>query len=338
VASTLPCGNIAPVTGITGTPAVDVSAGRIYVVAYLTGPHHVLFTLSLVDGTVIARRDVDPPGSDPIVQQERGALALGSGYVYVPFGGLNGDCGNYHGYLEAVPAGGGGSLLSYRVPSSREAGIWNPAGSTVAASGSVYVVTGNGASQSTFDYSNTVVKLSSDLRVESYFTPANWKYLNARDIDLGSVGATLLPSLGVVVAIGKQGVAYVLRADQLGGVGGQAALRQVCSGALGGTAWSGSTVFVPCADGLVALAVTSTSVTVKWRAAHPLLASPIVAAGVVWAIESDSAKLYAMDPSTGAVLYTTALGSARHFSTPAATEGFIVAPAGTHVVAISTGS
>src|SRR4029077_19533734 len=32
-ASTLPCGDISPVTGITGTPAVDTGAGRMYVVA-----------------------------------------------------------------------------------------------------------------------------------------------------------------------------------------------------------------------------------------------------------------------------------------------------------------
>jgi PQQ-like domain len=336
-ASTLPCGNIAPVTGITGTPAVDAVAGRIYAVAFLGGHHHVLFTLSLANGALLAQRDIDPPGSDPNVQQERGALALASGYVYVPFGGLLGDCGNYHGYLEAVPVGGG-PVLTYQVPSNREAGIWSPAGATVAASGSVYVVTGNGDSRTTFDYSNSVVKLSPDLHVQSYFAPANWSSLNATDTDLGSIGATLLPSLGVVVAIGKQGVAYLLRADQLGTVGGQVASVPACSGAWGGTAWMGSTVFVPCGDGLIALSATSTSIRVKWRAPHPILGSPIVAAGVVWAIEPDTAKLYALDPSSGAVLYSTALGSARHFNTLAATQGFVVAPAGTHVVAVSIGA
>ena len=337
-ASTLPCGNITPVTGITGTPAIDVGADHLYVVAFLGG-RHVLFTLSLVDGTVVTQRVVDPPGSNPAVQQERGALALASAYVYVPLGGLYGDCGNYHGYLEAVPVGVGvgGSVLSYQVPSSREAGIWSPAGETVASSGSVYVVTGNGASRSAFDYSNSVVKLSPDLHVQSYFAPANWSSLNASDTDLGSVGATLLPSLGVVVAIGKQGVAYLLKADQLGGIGGQIALLPVCTGAWGGTAWAGSTVFVPCADGLLALSVTATTIAVKWKAAHIVLASPIVAAGVLWAIDTNSAKVYALNPSSGAVLYTASLGAARHFSTLAATEGFVVAPAGTHVVAIATG-
>jgi outer membrane protein assembly factor BamB len=336
-ASTLPCGDIAPVTGITGTPAVNVGAARLYVVAFLAGYHHVLFTLNLADGSVITQRDIDPIGSDPAVEQERGALALGSGYVYVPFGGLAGDCGDYHGYLEAVPVGGG-PVLSYKVPSSREAGIWSPAGETVSASGLVYVVTGNGASRTTFDFSNSVVELSPDLRVQSYFAPTDWRSLNVTDSDLGSVGATLLPSMGVVLAIGKQGVAYLLISDRLGAVGGQVARRAVCSGALGGTAWSGSTVFVPCSDGLVALSLTATSITVKWKAHHPVLGSPILAGGLLWAIEPDSAELYALDPESGTVLYSTNLGSAHHFNTPAATEGFVVAPAGMHVVAISTGA
>jgi outer membrane protein assembly factor BamB len=336
-ASTLPCGNIGPVTGITGTPAVDTAADRMYVVAFLAGHHHVLFTVSLVDGAVIAQRDVDPPGSDPLVEQERGALALASGFVYVPFGGLLGDCGNYHGYLEAVPLVAG-VVRSYQVPSSREAGIWSPAGETIDASGAVYVVTGNGSSRTTFDYGNAVVRLSSDLQVESYFAPADWSALNAGDTDLGSLGATLLPSVGRVVSIGKQGVAYLLKADQLGGIGGQVARVPVCSGAFGGTAWSGTAVFVPCTDGLVALSVTATSIRVAWRASHPVLGSPILAAGVLWAIEPESAKLFALNPSSGAVLYSTSLGSARHFNTLAATEGFVVAPAGRHVMAFSTGT
>jgi outer membrane protein assembly factor BamB len=335
-AASLPCGNIGPVTGITGTPAADPSAGRLYVVAFLRTRHHMLFTLSLVDGSVVSQLDVDPPGSDPSVQQERGALALGSGFVYVPLGGLYGDCGSFHGYVEAVPVKGG-AVLSYKVPSAREAGIWSPQGATIGADGSVYVVSGNGASSSAFDYSNSVIQLSPDLHtVRSYFAPANWASLNAGDTDLGSVGATVIPSLGVMLAIGKEGVAFLLRLGSLGGIGGQVASKPICSGSWGGTAWSQSTVFVPCADGLYALSVSSSSVDVAWHAPHPILGSPILAAGAVWAIDPDG-TLYALDPSSGAVVYSKGMGSTQHFSTPAATDGFVVAPAGTSVVAISTG-
>jgi outer membrane protein assembly factor BamB len=333
-ASTLACGNIGPVTGITGTPAADVVGRRLYVVAFLRGYHHALFTLSLTDGSVVGQQTVDPPGSDPSVQQERGALALGSGRVYIPFGGLYGDCGNYHGYVVAVPSAGGQALY-YRTPAAREAGIWSPAGLTVDASGNVYAVTGNGSATQSFAFSNSVIELSPDLQVRSAFAPGSWRSLDASDTDLGSVGATLLPSLGVVVAVGKEGVAYLLRADQLGGVGGQVASAKVCAGAWGGTAWSGPMVLIPCSDGLVALSVAQTSFSIAWKASNPRLSSPIIAAGAVWAIEPETGRLFALDLSSGSVLFTANIGQARHFSTPAATEGFVVAPAGAQVVAFS---
>jgi outer membrane protein assembly factor BamB len=334
-ASSLPCGNITPVTGITGTPAADTRTGRLYVVAFLRSRHHMLFTLSLTDGTVLSQQDVDPPGSSPSVQQQRGALALGQNFVYVSFGGLYGDCGAYHGYVVAVPLKGG-SALAWKVPSAREAGIWTPQGPTIGPDGSVYVVTGNGESRSAFDYSNAVVQLSPDLQsVRSYFAPSNWVSLNESDTDLGSVGATVMPALGVVVAVGKQGVAYVLKPGALGGIGGQLASKAICSGAFGGTAWSGSTIYVPCVNGLYAVSVSSTSIDQLWRARRPDLASPIIAAGAVWAIDN-SGTLFALDPSSGAVVYSVGLGSAQHFSTPAATEGFVVVPAGRSIAAITT--
>jgi len=337
VASSLPCGDIGPITGITGTPAVDPATGRVYAVAFLQGRHHMLFALDLVDGRVVSQEDVDPVDSTPAVEQQRGALALGTGYVYVPLGGLEGDCGPYHGYVVAVPLGGG-PALSYRVRSSVGAGIWSAAGVTLDGAGNVYAVTGNGASRSAFDYSNSVVELSPDLqRVESYFAPSDWIELNATDTDLGALGPTLLP--GAVLAVGKDGVAYLMRAGALGGIGGQVASRRLCAGAYGGTAVSGSVVFVPCTDGLYALSVASVApggLSVLWHAARPATGSPILSAGALWAIDPSSAVLYALDPSNGAVLYSTGLGSARHFNTPAATEGFVVAPAGQGVEAVVT--
>lgn len=332
-ASSLPCGDIGPVTGITGTPAVDEASGRVYVVAYLRSHHHMLFSLSLVNGSVLTQQDIDPVGSTPTVQQERGALAIASGFVYVPLGGMYGDCGSYHGYVVAVPLAGG-QPLNYRVPSARGAGIWTAAGPAIDASGNVYVVTGNGSSRSSFDSSNAVIELSPDLStVKSYFAPSNWIELNVGDLDLGALGPTLVS--GMVMAVGKDGVAYLMRAGQLGGVGGQISSRAVCGGAYGGTAVFQSVVYVPCTDGLYALSVGSGGLNVLWHAGRPAMGSPIVSAGAVWAIEPGAGTLYALDPRTGSALYSAGLGAAMHFSTPAATDGFVVVPAGQKVVAVS---
>ena len=333
--ASLPCGNIRPNSGITGTPAVDLSGGRLYVVAYLRGHHHVLAALSLVDGAVMWQQDIDPPGSNIATQQLRGALAIGSGYVYVPIGGLFGDCGAYRGYVVGVPLAGGPARI-YTVPASRGAGIWAAQGVTVGEDGSVYVATGN-AFGSGFGYSNSVLQLAPDLSaVKSYFAPSNWAELNSSDVDLGSTGVALLPSLGRAFVIGKQGVAYLLSTNNLGGIGGEVASRKVCSGAWGGTAWLGSTVFLPCADGLFAVGVTASSIQINWFVGHPDLSSPIISAGAMWGIDAGSATLYALDPADGRnVLFKVGLGAAHHFSTPAATDGFVIAPAGQRVVAVA---
>ena len=325
-ASSLPCGDIRPITGITGTPAADARSNRLFVTAFLRGAHHQLFALSLVNGSIVWQRSVDPAGSDPSVEQERGALAVGSGFVYVPFGGLLGDCGAYHGYLVAVSLDGA-RASAYQVPSARGAGFWNPQGATVGGDGTVYVVSGNATAGGT-DFSNSLIALSPDVAsVRWHWTPSNWAALNAADADLGSVGAAVLGD-GLVVPIGKEGVAYAIRGGAL------LASRRVCSGAWGGSAWTGSTVFVPCVDGLYALAVSDSGISVSWKAGISM-GSPIVSAGAVWAIDRSSSTLFALDSSSGRVLYQLGLGSAVHFSTPAATDGFIVAPAGRNVVALS---
>ena len=331
----LPCGNIEPITGITGTPVIDPQSGRIYVVAFLAGPVHKLFTLDSIDGSVLSQQVVDPPGSNPAAEQERGALSLGSGYVYIPFGGLYGDCGPYHGYVVGVPLAGGANVV-YRTPSARESGIWSPMGATITDSGSVYVTTGNGSETSSFAYSNSVVQLSPDLKVQAFFAPSNWASLDATDTDLGSVGVTVLPDIGRLISIGKEGVVYLLDASRPGGIGGQIAARHVCNGAWGGTARLGSTVFLPCADALVAVSVTPSSFSVAWRNGQARLGSPIVAAGAVWAIDVTTTTLFALSPTSGAVLYQLRLNGGQHFNTPAATEGYVVVPAGNKIVAVAT--
>ena len=81
-----------------GSPARPRSpAARSTSTAFLSGYRHVLFGLRLRGGKVTLKRNVDAPGSDPRVHQERSALSVSKGRVYVPFGGLTGDCGDYRG-------------------------------------------------------------------------------------------------------------------------------------------------------------------------------------------------------------------------------------------------
>src|SRR5208282_4017213 len=112
---------------------------------------------------------------------------LANGRLYVPFGGLSGDCGQYHGYVVDVPVSGAGPLVSYQVPTDREGAIWETNGALVSSTGDLYVATGNGSSNSMkhFDEGNAVVELSPALKRLGYWAPSNWVQLNDNDWDLG---------------------------------------------------------------------------------------------------------------------------------------------------------
>jgi outer membrane protein assembly factor BamB len=332
-ASTLPCGGIQPVTGITGTPAI--SGGTLYVVAFLSGYRHVLFALRLRGGKIERRRPVDAPGSDPRVHQQRSGLSVSRGRVYVEYGGLLGDCGAYKGRVVSVRAKGRPGMRSFTVGVTREGGIWAPSGAGIDRKGNLFVATGNGENPSAFDFGNSVLRLTPKLKQTSFWRPTNAAQLNQSDTDLGSVGPLLLGG-GRLFAIGKEGVGVVLSTAQLGGVGGQLFQANVCGGgAFGGLAYQAPLLFVPCTDGLVALRLNGNSFATAWRSGAFNAGPPIIAGGAVWSIDIDAGTLTAFDPATGRVLATQSLGSVTHFATPSAGGGRLFAPADTQVVAFA---
>jgi outer membrane protein assembly factor BamB len=310
--NSLPCGNINP-SGITGTPVIDPATGIIYVVAFEVPANHSLVALNTGDGRVVFTRPADPPGADPKVQQSRSALSLANGMVYWPFGGLWGDCGDYHGWVLGSRLDGTGSLVAYMVPSGREAGIWAPSGAVVDSSGNLFVATGNGASSTTFDHGDSVVKLSPTLQEVGYFAPTNWSQLNRDDTDIGSVGPVVVN--GLLFQSGKEGVGYLLNPGNLGGIGGQVYSSSVCSSVFGGMAVSGSIVFVPCTDGLVAVNVSSSSFTVAWRGTGFQAGPPVVTGNIVWTLETSSGTLHGFDVKTGHEFYSFNTGSMTRFTT-----------------------
>jgi outer membrane protein assembly factor BamB len=329
--STLPCGNIEPVTGITGTPAI--SGDTLYVVAFLNGYRHVLFGLRLHGGKVLLRRNVDAPGSDPRVHQERSAISVANGRVYVPYGGLAGDCGDYKGRVVSVKTRGKAHQRTYTVPVHREGAIWAPSGGAVNGAGDLFFVTGNGDASAGFDEGNSAVRLSPKLKQTDFYRASNSADLNRSDTDLGSVGPTLI-SPNRLFVIGKEGLGLILNADHLGGTGGQLFSQSVCaSGAYGGLAVQGELVYVPCDDGLYALRVNGDSFSTAWKASVSANA-PILAGGAVWTI--DASTLHAYDAATGGSIGSFDLGNQiSHFPSPAAGGGRLFAPGGNQLVAFA---
>jgi PQQ-like domain len=332
----LQCGDINP-SGITGTPVIDPSTGTLFVVSFNEETiTHTLSAINTTTGAIIFQRPADPPGFVDTAQQERSALSLANGMVYIPYGGIAGDCGQYHGWVVGIPENGTGNTEVYQVPTSREGGIWAPSGAAIDQSGNVYVTTGNGASITTYDHGDSVIKLSSSLSEEGYFAPTNWSVLNQNDADLGSLGPAIIGS-DTLFQIGKEGVGYILNASQLGGIGGQTFSASVCLESFGGTAFSSPYVFVPCTTGLVELELTNGGFTTVWQGSGYNAGAPAVTGGVVWTVNNSSPTLLGYSIASGHQLYSFPLSGAMTFTGPVAGDGHVIVATGDTVTTFMLG-
>ena len=359
------CGNISP-DGITGTPVVDPVAGVVYAVAFVHGTtdHYELVAVNLSDGSQkFTPIPINPAGFDVYREQQRGALALANGMVYVPFGGYVGDCQVYHGWVIGIKADGSSASLTVfkdqpQPPcpgtTANEAGIWGASGPAVDAGGNVYVATGNGSDGTTYDCGETVFKLNASLGYVDSWAPSYWATLNNRDSDIGSIGPAIVGTGGnLVFQSGKNGWGYLLDTGALSAnanhLGGEAFAAPVCSTALaqpadptyafdqvfGGVAYSDPYVYVPCPEGIKALRLgAGPSFSPAWSGPAFQPGAPILSGGVLWTIDVNGGVLHGLDPSTGASLFTASVGTQTHFSTPSAGLGriFVADGVGTDVI------
>ncbi|MEO7260709.1 MAG: PQQ-binding-like beta-propeller repeat protein [Jatrophihabitantaceae bacterium] len=321
--SDLPCGNIDPL-GITGTPVYDAASRTVFLVASIGARvRHDLIALDPTTGVIRWRRSVDLPGADPQAMQQRGALTLLNGRVWVPFGGLAGDCGQYKGRLVGVPVGNG-DPVSYTVPTTREAGIWTPPGATVLGD-HLLVAAGNGESVGgAYDFSDSVLELAGVRLVDS-FSPGSWAADNAADLDLGSQGPAVIGGRWIFIA-GKSGTAYVLRVGELGGIGGEHSQTKLCR-SFGGTAVAGDTVYVPCDDGMRAVRIDGAGrIAVRWHAGRLVTGSPVLGGGRLYALDAGNGVLAALDPASGQIREQISVGGISRFATPAISGARLFVP------------
>jgi hypothetical protein len=331
----LPCGDIDPL-GVTGTPVYDPGTGLVYAVAETTGFRHVLAGIDVRDGAVRFRRNIPTPDGQPRFDQQRAALTLDQGRVYVAFGGLTGDCGPYRGSIVGVPASGRGTMVSYVQPTARAAGMWEAGGPVVGPDGTIYISAGNGAAlQPPWDYSDSVTSLTPALRRIGAFAPTTWPADNAGDLDLGSSSPALL-SDGMILTVGKRGTGYLLNAHHLAGVGSQVALGPVCP-SYGGMAVLGTVAYVPCeGGGMAAVSTSGSTITVLWRGPPAAAGSPVLGGGAVWVPDWSAGVLYELIPGNGHVRHKIRLGSPLpHFASPSLSGRLVLVGTMHGVVAVS---
>jgi hypothetical protein len=333
---------------------IDAPRKLLFVAAMTSGPRHRVYTLSVLDGNSSGTPiDVEAalPGFNSAVQNQRGALALVDGILYVPYSGHYSDCGSYSGWVIGFDTVGSKPAAAYHTGVG--GGIWAVSG-VASMGGSLFVATGNTKGLSTWNGGEAILKLAPGPSFSGasadYYTPSNWQALDNGDTDIGTAGA--LPfdvgSSHYVATLGKDGRLYLADRDNLGGIGGGVlAPPQVANGTVitapavigtsSGTilAFPGSGRSCPGANnGLVALRVAAgspPSVTTVWCAALNGRGAPIAtttgsgAESIIWAVgaQGDN-RLHAVDAETGAPIFASAaLGTVQRFNTLIAAKGRI---------------
>ena len=251
------CQQVAPTIGITSTPVIDRSAGAhgiIYLVAMSRASgsgvyHQRLHALDVTTGAELLGGPAEIAATyptlggttsfDPAQYEERAALLLLNGTLYTSW---TSHCDEppYSGWIIAYSASTLVQTAVFNVaPNSGGVGpaIWMSGGGPAAdAAGNLYVLTANGAFETTLDangfpnqgdYGNSFVKLSTaggGLAVSDYFTMYNAVSESGSDQDLGSGGIMLLPDVTdsggsvrhLAVGAGKDGNLYVVNRDAMG--------------------------------------------------------------------------------------------------------------------------
>ena len=248
--SALPCGNISPL-GITGTPVLDDVKAAIYLDAMVaadddSGPQHLVFGLAVDDGSVLPGFPVNVAQAvrsrgltfTPRIQNQRGALVIVNRMLFIPYGGHFGDCGPYHGWVVRIGVDDPRTIAVWTTR-AEGGGVWAPGGMSYDGR-SLFVATGNTKDAKEWADGEAVMRFGADLKgptsPRDYFAPADWKTLDDYDEDLGGVSPLPLDvrdshgEAHLVLALGKDGKAYLLNRDNLGGIGGALAVEKVARG------------------------------------------------------------------------------------------------------------
>ena len=252
------CHAVTPEIGITSTPVIDLNRGphgAIYLVAMSEndqkGYSQRLHALDLATGEELFNGPVEIQGSfpgtgennmngkvvfDPRQYMDRASLLLLDGKIYTSFAS-HCDIHPYTGWIIAYDAS---TLMQSSVfnvtPNGSCGAVWMSGGGPAADNaGNIYLLDGNGTFDTTLDaqgfpsqhdFGNTFLKLSTagGISVADYFEQYNWAEVDAKDYDLGSGGALLLPDLQdesgrvrhLAIGAGKDAAIYVVDRDHMG--------------------------------------------------------------------------------------------------------------------------
>jgi hypothetical protein len=358
------CGNISPI-GVISTPVIDETARVIYV-AGATGTSsimdHQVHALSIEDGSEksgwpfsASKLTSGSMAFMPQPQNQRSALSLVGGTLYVAYGGHIGDCGAYHGWVAGINTSDPTKFGGWSSGGQGE-GIWAAGGMASDGTG-VFALTGNNTQRVTTHLdSEEAVRITGLGTLSDSFYASSWQTMDSGDADLGASNPVYIQLAGatpskILAVVSKDGHMYLLDAGALGGKGGQKVDFMVANGtmaihtavasyktAAGTYVVFGTDTGAICPSGggknIVSVLIAPGSPpkpSVAWCA--PLsgpVTGPISTTTdgtsdvVVWYM--NNGKLAGVDGDTGASVYTSSNSCAgvRQWTSPIAVKGRIV--------------
>ncbi len=249
------CGAVAPEIGITSTPVIDPVTRTVYVVTKTKdSAGQIAFALHALDlGTGLEQTSMgspvvidgtaagygipdfpEPSGTvrfNPLRENQRAALALVNGIVYIAFASYC-DQLPYYGWLFGYDTRNhlAQAVAFNTSPNGAYGGIWNSgAAPAIDTDGTMYVQVGNGPyDPKAGNWGDTILALPVDREtildrkefgVLDYFEPFNPQFLLDYDLDVGTGGTLLLPDQSgthrrLLIGGGKQGLVYVINRVQ----------------------------------------------------------------------------------------------------------------------------
>src|SRR6266496_3078147 len=249
-ANDVPCTILDPL-GITSTPVVDLASRSLFLAAMITPDggttkKHYIISLSVDTGDINPGWPVDVEATasynginfTPVIQLQRAALGIVGNILYVGYASHS-DCSLYHGWLVGVPIDNPASVTAWAAatnPGAHGGAIWGVGG--IASDGkNPFVTTGNtSGTNENWDGGEAVIRFQPGPifsgSASDYWVPTNWLSLDNADLDLGGSGPLLVdvpdatPS-HLILAMGKDGKAYLVNRDNLGGISAPIASAQV---------------------------------------------------------------------------------------------------------------
>ena len=237
----LACSNVGSM-GIISTPVVDLASRALFLNAMVTPDggatiKHYIISLNVDTGAINPGWPVDVEATaqynsttfTAAVQQQRPALAIVGNILYVGYGSMS-DCASYHGWLVGVPINNPVGVRVWAAatsPGTYGGAIWGVGG--IASDGTnPFITTGNtfntggnwGGGEAVIRFQPGPM-FSGNTR--DYWVPTAWLQLDNNDLDLGGSGPLLVDVPGatpshLIVALGKDGNAYLVNRENLGGV------------------------------------------------------------------------------------------------------------------------